>query len=272
MTEIAYRSPEKEIILVNASNKVLSGTPQGLVESGERVLNNLSSIQLIHGERADPINNDNDDDDTTTYKTDKTNTEIKNVDLVYQCTGIHPNTQFLQKSHSDWLDDKHYIRVNEFFQVGQQQAGNNNKHVFAVGDVNDIKEPKLWFTTHIQTIHLFHQLQRLLSSSPNVHDHPMIPYHGSKLSMIISLGPYYAIGSLNDGITILNGWPLSKNKGSKLASITKHIVERITMDDFHSKKIMNDILYNTHEKGHWIPKLIDKLTHSSPFLDHHPTS
>ncbi|KAI7846729.1 hypothetical protein BDC45DRAFT_473070 [Circinella umbellata] len=259
VTEIAYRSPEKQIILVNASNKVLSGTPQDLIQSGERILNTIPSIQLISGEQIEPIHNDH------VYKTTKTHTEIKNVDLVYSCIGIQPNTQFLKKSHSDWLDDKNYIRVNAFFQVEQHEE---DKPIFAIGDVNNIKEPKLWFTAHIQTIHLFHHLERVFFF--NHHDHH--PYQGAKLSMIISMGPSYGIGSLNDGITILNGWPLNKNKGSKLAAMIKHIVERVTMNDFHSKKIMNDVLYTTHEKGHWIPKLIDKLTHSSPSLIDHSTT
>ncbi|KAG2220961.1 hypothetical protein INT45_006494 [Circinella minor] len=254
VTEIAYRSPEKEIILVNASNNILSGTPQALIQSGERILNQIPSIQLISGEHIEYIHQDH------LYKTTQSHTEIKHVDLVYSCIGIQPNTQFLQKSHSDWLDDKNYIRVNEFFQVVKEEE----KLIFAIGDVNNIKEPKLWFTAHIQTIHLFHQLERLLFSSH--HDINYHPYQGATLSMIISLGPSYGIGSLNDGITIFNGWPFNKNKGSKLAAIIKHIVERITMNDFHSKKIMNDVLYNTHEKSHWIPKFIDKLTHSSPSL------
>ncbi|KAI8145135.1 hypothetical protein BJV82DRAFT_511832 [Fennellomyces sp. T-0311] len=236
-TEIAYRSPLKHVALVNASDTVLSGTPPPLSDGAERVLHNLNSIRLISGEKANKV-------DDTTYKTDKTQTEIK-ADLVYMCTGLRPNTQFLQESHPDWLDDKKHIRVDARFRVA------DNDNIFAIGDVNDVNEPKLWFTAHMQTIHLYHNLKRLLQGRTD-----LVPYQGSQLSMVISLGPHYAIGSFAG--VVLNGWPLGKNHGSRLAALAKHTVERITMNDYHSKKLTNDILYHTHEKGHLFQKVAGK--------------
>ncbi|KAI9484806.1 hypothetical protein BDB00DRAFT_853369 [Zychaea mexicana] len=249
-SEIAWRAPLKHVTLVSSSDTVLSGTPGGVADGAGRILNHLDPIRLLTGEKAEKV----DDADDSTYKTDKTNTEIK-TDLVYLCTGIRPNTQFLQKSHPNWLDDKKRIRVNEYFQVrgddssgGEGNTSNNSKSVFAVGDVNDVNEPKLWFTAHMQTVHLYHNLKRFVEGKND-----MVPYSGSQISMVISLGPHYAVGSFNG--FVLNGWPFGRNSGSKLAAIAKHTVERVTMNDFHSKKLANDILYQTHEKGHLFQKI-----------------
>lgn len=238
--EIAYRAPSKDITLVNASDVVLEGTPGKMSHSAQNVLKNLNTLRLISGERAEPKGDNG--KGSPVYVTDKTQTTVTG-DLAYLCTGIKPNTWFCP---DEWLDEKRQIQVDNCFRVEAVAGG----HIFALGDANNIKEPNLFFTAHMQAVHFVKNLHRKCQTP--------VPYHGSQLSMVISLGPSYAVGSIS-GFS-LTGWPLTTKKGSKIASLIKHIIERITMDDFHSKILVNDILYYMHENNHLPQRALRSLT------------
>lgn len=244
-TEIACRTPHKQVTLVSATDAVLGGGTLG--EGAKRVLDRLGSVRLILGEKAQPVDQEDEQSTSTSFKTSETHQEI-HCDLAYTCTGIRPNTQFLEKSHADWLDDKKNIRVDPFFQV-ERETGDGN--IFAIGDVNNIDESKLFFTAHMQAIHFARNVKNLFKGAA------VQPYHGCQISMVVSLGPSHAIGSIS-GI-ILNGWPLGLDKGSKLAALAKHMIERISMNDYNTKETANDLIYHMHEKGHLFQKLITAI-------------
>ena len=58
------------------------------------------------------------------------------ADLIINCTGTEPNTHFMA---SQFLSKSKHIKVNEFLQV-------DGRPVFAIGDCNDVAEPKLFVT------------------------------------------------------------------------------------------------------------------------------
>lgn len=58
------------------------------------------------------------------------------VDLIVNCTGVEPNTGFIDKQ---FLSSSKHIKVNEYLQV--------DGPVFAIGDCTDVKEPKLFVTS-----------------------------------------------------------------------------------------------------------------------------
>ena len=60
----------------------------------------------------------------------------KEVDLVIVCAGSVPNTQFMPGAYL--TDSGRHIKVNEYLQVADS--------VFAIGDCNDVPEPKLFVT------------------------------------------------------------------------------------------------------------------------------
>ncbi|KAG0163908.1 hypothetical protein DFQ28_011067 [Apophysomyces sp. BC1034] len=233
--EICCRDPSKSVTLVNAQPVVLGGAPSNLGSSAQHILENMPSLTLISNERASST-------DGRHYETDKSDTKIV-ADLVYQCTGIKPNTEFLRPTQSHWLDDKQFIKVDEFL-----KASNN---VFAVGDCNSLDDPKMFFNAHMQAIHTAQNIKRILKG------HEPTPYKGSRAAMMVSLGPSHAVG-YTMGVT-LNGWPFNRKQGSKIASISKNAIERITMDDLCLEKPTNGILYYTHEKGRFIPQVIQKI-------------
>lgn len=229
VTEIAYRAPGKQITLVDMNDTLLANAPDGLGESAQRILNATESITSILNQSASQKSQEG---NTFIYETNKSHTEIK-ADLVYNCIGVTPNSEFLQANHADWLNEKKQIIVDPGLRV--------TSNVFAVGDVNSVNEPKMFYTAHMQAIHFVRNMSRIIENGTN--DENLIPYHPSKPNMVVSMGPHYAIGYIS-GIK-LTGWPLGLNKGSHVASWAKYIVERVSMNKYHLKKPVMKVLYLT---------------------------
>lgn len=59
------------------------------------------------------------------------------IDLLIKCVGSVPNTEFMPKN---LLTESGHIKVNEFLQV------KNHENIYAIGDCNDVAEPKLFAT------------------------------------------------------------------------------------------------------------------------------
>lgn len=222
VTEIAYRAPEKRVTLVDNQPTVLSSAPNGLGDHAQRIIHALPSAHSILNETAS-------EKESGVYETNKSHTEIK-TDLVYNCIGVTPNSEFLKESHPEWLNDKKQVIVDAELRV--------TDNIFAIGDVNSVNEPKMFYTAHMQAVHFVKNMKLLLKNGSNAHLHP---YKHSKPNMIISMGPSYGVG-LVSGIT-LTGWPLGLKKGSRIAAFSKYMIERITMNDFNLKVPVNDVLY-----------------------------
>ncbi|MDP4039613.1 MAG: FAD-dependent oxidoreductase [Candidatus Pacearchaeota archaeon] len=62
--------------------------------------------------------------------------EKKEYDLIFLCTGIKPNFEFMKKNFSKNLNENNQIKVNDFLQV------EGFKNIFAAGDISDIKDEK----------------------------------------------------------------------------------------------------------------------------------
>jgi NADH dehydrogenase FAD-containing subunit len=227
ITEIAYRSPSKKLTLVDSNPVVLHSAPDNLGDHAQLIINAQPSIKSILNEKCNKKSEG-------VYETDKSHTEIK-ADLVYNCIGVTPNTLYLEESHSDWLNEKKQIKVDCYLQVVDGK-------IFAIGDVNSVQEPKMFYTAHMQAIHFVKNLKRLLNKDA------LKPYAISRANMVVSMGPSYAIGHVS-GMN-LTGWPLGLKRGSKVAAYSKYMIERITMDDFGLKVPVNEVLYCTSRPLH----------------------
>ncbi|KAI7903461.1 uncharacterized protein BX663DRAFT_530691 [Cokeromyces recurvatus] len=197
--EIAHRSPQKKVTIVNSSEYVLSSAPAEIGKNAQKILEAKPSIRIISNEMASEVDATKD-----VYETNKTHTRFT-PDLVYHCVGITPNTDFME---SVWLNERKQIIVDEYLRIPGVE------HVFAVGDVNSFDEPKMFYTAEMQAIHFVRNLRRIIMKHKE-----LIPYHGSLPNMVISLGPHYGVGYLS-GIR-LTGWPFGQQKGSHLAAVTK---------------------------------------------------
>ncbi|KAG1152940.1 hypothetical protein G6F37_000653 [Rhizopus arrhizus] len=221
--EIVYRSPQKLVTLVNSGSCVLASAPQELGKYAQKILNSID-VKLISNEKIEKKYKDSD-----VYVTDESKQEII-ADLVYNCIGVKPNSEFLKESYQEWLDDKGYIQVEKTLNV----KGKSN--VFALGDINNLGEAKLYYTAHMQAMHFVRNLSRVLNGQK------MVPYQNAKPAMFISMGPYYGVGTVS-GIRF-TGWPFTQDKGSKLAAWIKYIIEKINVQGGGSIEIViNESLY-----------------------------
>ncbi len=106
------------------------------------------------------------------------------TDLVLLCIGGTPNSQIFPK---DWLDTRGHVAVNEFLQ--STVAPN----VFAVGDINNVAEDKLWVRAKSQVDVVVRNVKRATRKAPldtvyNTERNPNI--------MIIPLGPGFGVANL----------------------------------------------------------------------------
>lgn len=232
-TEIASRSPTKKITLVDANETVLASAPANLGQHAQTIINAKPSIRSIHKERASEKEKRG---NKSIYETDQSHTIIE-ADLVYNCIGVTPNSNFLD---GEWLDDKKQVMVDDTLKI----RGTTN--IFAVGDVNSVQEPKMFYTAHLQAVHFVKNMHRILKNTTR--EELLLPYQGAKINMVVSLGPSHAVGHIS-GIN-LTGWPFGTRDGSRIAALTKYFIERITMNDLGLKVPVNNLLYYTQEKGH----------------------
>ncbi|KAI7871577.1 hypothetical protein BDF14DRAFT_1762524 [Spinellus fusiger] len=249
VTEIIHRSPEKNITLINSNGIVLPNAPHNIGKLCNDIIMEKKALKVFHGERAYPISglscpNAN---GRYQYKTSRTGVTIES-DLVYTAIGIKPNTEYLRVFHSDWLNEKGQVIVNSYLQV----EGTTN--IYSVGDMNSVDDQKMYFTAHMQGLHCVYNLRRLLTGKEQK------PYLGCRDGMLVSLGPTHGIGYLT-GI-LFRGLPFSTKKGSSMVSYLKYIIERVTMNDFHLKKVANTLLYYIHEKGQPIARICEFMERS----------
>jgi NADH dehydrogenase FAD-containing subunit len=212
----------------------LASAPSGIGNHAQTIIKSKPSIRLINKEMASKKEQQN---DKFIYETDRSHTIIE-ADLVYNCIGVQPNSKFL---NSTWLNDKQQVVVDETLKVP------HTSNVFAVGDVNSVQEPKMFYTAHMQALHFTKNMKCILNNAAR---DTLLPYRGCRINMVVSMGPAHAVGHVS-GIN-LTGWPLETKSGSRLAAVTKYFIERITMDDFGLKLPVNDLLYYTQGKrqGH----------------------
>lgn len=181
----------------------------------EESSNPHGSVKVILDQKADPQN----EGDSTTYITSKTH-QVLRPDHVIMSSGIKSNSQFMVKNFAHCLDEHHFIKVDEYFQV------NGQTHMFAIGDVGNFSDPKLYFTAHMQAIHLSKNLKAMLNGNPPT------PYKGSRISYAISLGPERGLFSLMDGLVNIRGFRSYLHQpqhGSRLGSFIKQLIKKVSL-------------------------------------------
>lgn len=137
--EIKAKYPSKNVALANRSGILCSNMrndqagsdkiKKGLEDFGVRVYLN-KSVELPDSEKGQKFVEFDTPRDLVTDETNK-------FDLVINCSGAAPNTSFMAK---EFLTDSGHIKVNSYLQVEGQT------NVFAIGDCNNVDEPKLFAT------------------------------------------------------------------------------------------------------------------------------
>ncbi len=124
--EIATRYGKKKITLIDAGNEILPRNNEKTRKCAHHFLE-AKGVEIIGNEKV--INSKRD-----VFLTDKKR-KIK-ADLVFMCTGIKSNSEFMIKNFKNKLNEKSQIKTNKFLQL------DGIENIFVGGDVTNIAEEK----------------------------------------------------------------------------------------------------------------------------------
>jgi len=136
--EIASAFPDKDITLSHSGDVLLDGMKP---KAQQKALEQLTAKGVkVKFNRRFVLNEGKDGD---VYRCSKSKKTIQ-VDKVYTCVGMKPNTEFLQTELANTLDAKGLIQVNEFMQV----KGHDN--LYALGDCAALDNNKHGYLASVQ--------------------------------------------------------------------------------------------------------------------------
>lgn len=174
--EIVTAYPSKKIMLVHANERLAERMNAKVSDYVLRFLMRRGVQVIISTKVMGKVGSG--------YKTDKGD-KIQ-ADVAFLCTGIKPNSEFLTKHFINVLDEKGYVAVNERLQVSGYQ------NIFAVGDVNSIKEERTAQNAE----------EQVLIAAKNIvaveHGEDMKSYVPLDRVMVVSLGKYDGVITYKD--------------------------------------------------------------------------
>ncbi len=194
--EIIAAFPEKKLTLVHAKEELMERTPPKAREYARKWLEE-KGVTIVFNERI--INHQKGYYRTETGKSFSS-------ELVFLCTGIRPNYEFLEKHYAAQLDAKHFFFFNEHLQVL------NSPTIFAAGDINNMPEEKTAQSAEKQARVVVKNIFRLEKGKPLLH------YSSAVKPMVISLGK-------KDGILLYKNFVLT----GFIPSLMKTAIEWKTM-------------------------------------------
>ena len=201
VAEIATKYKNKKINLIHSHERIMERNNLKASEYATKFLEKRG-VELILNERAKE----------SRKKTIITESGRKiNCDLVFLSTGVKPNSEFMERNLSSYLDKRKSIMVNAFLQV------DHFNNIFSAGDVNSINEEKTAQAAEKQSKMI---VNNIINIEKNL---PLLEYKPKKGPYITSLGKYNAILEVK-GFTITGLFP----------ALLKYIVELKTMLRYRS--------------------------------------
>jgi len=169
--EIAENFPEKSLTIVHQNQILIPRNHKKSSKISKQFLGN-KNVKIIFGEKAIKKSEH-------FLETNK-GTKIKS-DIIFICTGIKPNSQFMIPKMKEKLNEKEFIKVNKFLQV------ENEQNIFAIGDVNSILVEKTAQNAEKQASIA---IKNILALNNN---QQLKEYQTKKRPMVISLGKWNGI-------------------------------------------------------------------------------
>ncbi len=169
--EIIWKYKNKNITIVQSKNSLMDRNNLKAQEFAKKYLTK-KGVKIIFNEIV--LNNKK-----NVFITSRATT-LK-PDIAFLCTGIMPNSEFMQHNFKDKLTDKKFIKVNPFLQL------EGSKNIFVAGDVNSILEEK---TAQNSEEHAKLVIKNMIHQEKN---EPLEEYKSSARAMVISLGPWCGI-------------------------------------------------------------------------------
>ncbi len=175
--EISTHYKGKSITLVHSKNRLIERNNSKTISYADKFLTK-KGVKIIYNERVIDTK-----ENGKIYHTDK-NHEIK-TDLAFLCTGITPNFKFMNKNFKDRLNNKNFIKVNEYLQL------EGTKNIFAAGDVNSTGIEKTAQNAKIQAQLVVKNIRALEKKRK------LKEYNQYKTPLVISLGKWNGIFESN---------------------------------------------------------------------------
>ena len=169
--EIATNYKNKEIKVVDRDDKLMSRANEKTSKHAEEFLLKRG-VKIIFNEKIIKMNKG-----TFTTESGK---KLK-ADIAFMCNGMSPNTEFIKNSFPNKLDERNFVKVNQYLQLEKF------KYIFAAGDIVSIKEEKLAQNAQNHAHIIIDNLRNLEDNSP------LKKYETGKRLMVISLGKYDGI-------------------------------------------------------------------------------
>lgn len=200
--EIATDYPNKKVTLVHSGDALLA--PNLLPKFQKKVFDDLTKlkVEVLLGQRviAPTPSNGQDStekktDDVEEIKSDNSSEtpsdipELKRqtvtttkgtsieTDLIFWFTGATVNNNVLQKNFSDLLDESGHVKVNSLLQV------EGHENIFAIGDVNNVKEAKMGYFAGAQADLTADNIKKLVKK-----DKKLKSYIPKGPGMLVSIG------------------------------------------------------------------------------------
>ncbi len=171
--EIVEEYPDKRVKLVHSQDVLMPRRHPETQWHGKRHLEKKGDISIILEDRVEKSGGDG------VFQTQ--HGQQLYADIAFLCTGISPNSLFLQEHMESVLNEKGFVRVNAYMQVG------GYSHIFAGGDVTDIPEEKTaqCAETHAQVI--VDNIRSVAQGSE------LRSYSAGPIPLVISLGKWDGI-------------------------------------------------------------------------------
>lgn len=188
--EIITKYKDKKIKIVHSGENLISRNHKKTMRYAEKFLVE-KGVDIIFNERVSK---------------DK---KISKADIIFLCTGMVPNFDFMKRHFEGDLTEKGYINVNNFLQL------ENHENIFVAGDIVNNKEEKIAQNAESHAETIAHNIKSL-ENKKNLKE-----YESKKKAMVISLGKYNGILEYKNFV-----W------GGIIPAILKFFIEKNTMRNY----------------------------------------
>jgi len=197
--EIASAFPDKDITLVHASNSLLNNAePKAQRKALEQLTAKGVKVKL---NRYFAKNED-------VYRCSNSGETLK-ADIVYECVGMIPNTEFLRAELPNTLDSKGFVMVDAYMGV----KGYDN--LYSLGDCAALDGNKHGYLASVQGAYLANMLLKAMKGKK------VKPYKTPPLVVITPTGTDSGVAQLPFAVTTMNMFVNLKQKDLGISNMYK---------------------------------------------------
>ena len=193
---LAHKYPNREIVIIHRSSHLMKS--ETIHKSVTSMFSQMKNVKVMMNAHLIGV------EDSNQLKI-KTNTgeETIKCSACFVCTGMKPQTDYLQHTFADSLDSKGFVRVNPHMQVMKNET-ESHANIYAIGDITNFEETKLANCAHKHAKTASNVLS-LVSQSKPVSSLPSYNARGFSQNQTVIIGPNH--GLFVKGETVwLNNW------------------------------------------------------------------